>query len=137
LAHQINPNHEANVQIEKKQNHSTPSSLAAKSSGTKVAEEYAATFPTRLALARWTRGGDIPHVHCFEHQLPMRAAWYAQAQRQFQAWLEAGGFHRGEPGSLDGVIAETTHLRQETPNVVPVLPAVKSIPDTPDGGRQK
>jgi hypothetical protein len=125
------------VQIEKKQNHSTPSSLAAKSSGTKVAEEYAATFPTRLALARWTRGGDIPHVHCFEHQLPMRAAWYAQAQRQFQAWLEAGGFNRGEPGSLDGVIAETTHLRQETPSVVPALPAVKSIPDTPDDGRQK
>ena len=125
------------MQIEKKQTHSTPSSLAAKSSGTKVAEEYAATLHTRLALARWTRGGDIPHVHCFEHQLPMRAAWYAQAQRQFQAWLEAGGFHRGEPGSLDGVIAETTHVRQETPSVVPVLPAVKSIPDTPDGGRQK
>lgn len=125
------------MQIEKKQNHSTPSSLAATSSGTKAAEEYAATFPTRLALARWTRGGDIPHVHCFEHQLPMRAAWYAQAQRQFQAWLEAGGFHRGEPGSLDSAIAETTHLRQEAPSVVPALPAVKSIPDTPDGGRQK
>ena len=137
MAHQINPNHEANVQIEKKQNHSTPSSLAAKSSGTKVAEEYAATLQTRLALARWTRGGDIPHVHCFEHQLPMRAAWYAEAQRQFQAWLEAGGFDRAEPGSLDGVIAETTHLRQDASGVVPVLPTMKSIPDTPDGGRQK
>lgn len=102
-----NPNHEAKVQIEKKQNHSTPSSFAAKSSGTKVAQEYAATFPTRLALARWTRGGDIPHVHCFEHQLPMRAAWYEQAQRRFQAWLESGGFHEPEPGSLDRVIADT------------------------------
>lgn len=94
------------MQIEKKQNHSTPSSFAAKSSGTKVAQEYAATFPTRLALARWTRGGDIPHVHCFEHQLPMRAAWYEQAQRRFQAWLESGGFHEPEPGCLDSVIAE-------------------------------
>jgi hypothetical protein len=145
-AHQLNPNREANVQIEKNQNHSTPSSLAAKSSGTKVAEEYAATFPTRLALARWTRGGDIPHVHCFEHQLPMRAAWYAQAQRQFQAWLEAGGFHRAEPGSLDEIIAETTQLggkgaglgrKEELPGAVPVLPAMKSFPDMPGGGRQK
>jgi hypothetical protein len=125
------------VQIEKKQNHSTPSSLAAKSSGTKVAEEYAAIFPTRLALARWTRGGDIPHVHCFEHQLPMRATWYAQAQRQFQAWLEAGGFHRAEPGSPDGVIAETTHPHQDAADAVPVLPVMKSFPDTPDGRRKK
>jgi hypothetical protein len=108
------PNHEANVQIEKKQNRSTPSSTVAKSSGTKVAQEYAATFPTRLALARWTRGGDIPHVHCFEHQLPMRAAWYEQAQRRFQAWLEAGGFHAPEPGCLDSVIAETSQQADET-----------------------
>ena len=95
------------MQIEKKQNHSTPSSFAAKSSDTKVAAEYAAMFPTQLALARWTRGGDIPHVHCFEHELPMRAAWYEQAQRRFQAWLETGGFHQPEPGSLDSVIADT------------------------------
>lgn len=101
-----NPNHEANVQIEKKQNHSTPSSFAATSSGTKVAQEYAATFPTRLALARWTRGGDIPHVHCFDHELPMRASWYEQAQRRFQAWLESGGFHQPEPGSVDSVIGD-------------------------------
>ena len=107
------PNHEAKVQIEKKQNHSTPSLTAAKSSGMKVAQEYAATFPTRLALARWTRGGDIPHVHCFEHQLPMRAAWYEQAQRRFQAWLEAGGFHEPEPGCFDSVIAETSQSAGE------------------------
>jgi hypothetical protein len=57
------------------------------------AEEYAAVFPTRLALARWTRGGDIPHVFSSTRHISMRAAWYAQAQRQFQAWLEDGGFH--------------------------------------------
>jgi hypothetical protein len=96
------------VQIEKKQNQSTPSSFAATSSGTKVAQEYAALFPTRLALARWTRGGDIPHVHCFEHQLPMRAAWYEQGQRQFQAWLEAGGFHQPDHDETAGVAAETS-----------------------------
>ena len=96
------------MQIEKKQNQSTPSSFAATSSGSKVAQEYAALFPTRLALARWTRGGDIPHVHCFEHQLPMRAAWYEQGQRQFQAWLEAGGFHQPDYDAADSVVAETT-----------------------------
>lgn len=58
-----------------------------------VASEYAAVLPTRLALARWTRGGDTPHVFASAHNVPMRAAWYGQAQRQFQAWLEDGGFH--------------------------------------------
>ena len=58
-----------------------------------VASDYAAVFPTRLALARWTRGGDMPHVFASAHDVPMRAAWYGQAQRQFQAWLEDGGFH--------------------------------------------
>jgi len=101
-----NPNYEANVQIEKKPNHSTSSSSAANSSETKVAQEFAAIFPTRLALARWTRGGDIPHVHCFEHRLPMRAGWYEQAQRQFQSWLEAGGFHQSGLDSIDSGIVE-------------------------------
>lgn len=107
------------MQIEKKQNHSTSSSSPAKSSGTKVAQEYAAIFPTRLALARWTHGGDIPHVHCFEHQLPMRAGWYGQAQRQFQSWLEAGGFHQPELDSTDSVNADEQ-------------PAIDGT-DTPDG----
>lgn len=58
--------------------------------------EYVAAFPTHLALARWTRGGDVPHVLSSTQHAPMRAAWYAEAQRQFQAWLEDGGFHRPE-----------------------------------------
>jgi hypothetical protein len=152
----LTPNHEANVQIEKKQNHSTPSSFAAKSSGTKVAQEYAAIFPTRLALARWTRGGDIPHVHCFEHQLPMRAAWYEQAQRRFQAWLEAGGFHQPEPGSVNSVIADTAPQADTTTELSrkfvvhggprpsskasgtsALLTGLQSIPHNPGDGRQK
>lgn len=54
---------------------------------------YAAAFSARLALARWTRGGDIPHVFSSVRNLPARAVWYAEAERQFQAWLERGGFH--------------------------------------------
>ena len=107
-----NPNHEAKVQIEKKQNHSTPSSSTAKSDGTKVAQEYAAIFPARLALARWRHGGDIPH--CFEHQLPMRAGWYGKAQRHFQAWLEAGGFHDPELDPADSVIADVQPAIDDT-----------------------
>ncbi len=57
------------------------------------ADDYVAAFPTRLALARWTQGGDIPHVYASTRNMPTRAAWYAQAQHQFQAWLEKGGFH--------------------------------------------
>jgi hypothetical protein len=57
------------------------------------AAEHVAAFPTSLALARWTRGGDIPHVFGSTRNVPMRAAWYARAQNQFQAWLENGGFH--------------------------------------------
>ena len=85
------------MQIEKKYCYNALPSLPAISRGTTVAEEHAAFFPTQLALARWTRGGDVPHVPAFEHEMPVRAAWYAQAQAQFQAWLDAGGFHRNQP----------------------------------------
>jgi hypothetical protein len=64
----------------------------ATSRAARVARHHAASFLTRLALARWTRGGDIPHVFAAAGQ-PPRAAWYGQAQRGFQRWLEAGGFH--------------------------------------------
>jgi hypothetical protein len=57
------------------------------------ADEYVAVFPTRLALERWMRGGDIPHVFSSTRNVPMRASWYDQAQRHFQSWLEDGGFH--------------------------------------------
>ncbi|WP_156116703.1 hypothetical protein [Massilia sp. 9096] len=70
-----------------------------------MAQHHASLFPTRIALARWTRGGDIPHVHAAEQNMPMRAAWYAEAQQHFQSWLDAGGFHRADDSldcALDG-----------------------------------
>jgi len=80
------------VQIEQQQNRE-PFPPRTVSRYYRPAADYVAAFPTRLALARWTRGGDIPHVYSSTRNVPMRAAWYAQAQRHFQAWLENGGFH--------------------------------------------
>lgn len=53
------------------------------------AREQSAIFPTRLALARWMSGAE-PSLH--HSHPPLRAAWLAKAQRDFQAWLDDGGF---------------------------------------------
>ena len=90
------------MQIEQHQNRFAPLPAALLEPQGCPAAEYVAVFPTRLALARWMRGGDIPHVVSSTRNVPTRAAWYAQAQSQFQAWLEDGGFHRPEPDSLPG-----------------------------------
>lgn len=55
-----------------------------------TARIHAALFPTRLALARWQHGGHLPHLHGGEPAL--RAAWFATSRRDFQAWLDRGGF---------------------------------------------
>ena len=56
-----------------------------------IARLHASGFPARLALARWQYGGEAPHLHPGVPAL--RAAFYAGARRDFQAWLECGGFH--------------------------------------------
>jgi hypothetical protein len=70
-----------------------PSSI--KAARLSLARSQCAQFPTRLALARWTGGGNVPHLHGHAHP-PLRAAWFARAQRDFQAWLENGGFVQHE-----------------------------------------
>jgi hypothetical protein len=82
------------VQIENKRIDSTLVSSPATSCETKLAHEHVATFNTDLALARWTRGGDIPHIPMFRQHALTRGAWYDQAQHEFQDWLDAGGFHQ-------------------------------------------
>jgi hypothetical protein len=73
---------------------------------TTMAREHSALFPTKLALARWTSGSRQPHLHM--DVLPLRAAWVAKAQRDFQAWLDHGGFtqhdgvHHVDPPTPDG-----------------------------------
>lgn len=55
----------------------------------RLAMDHAALFPTRLAMARW-RGGGLLHLH--GGQPPLRAAWFARTVRDYQAWLDRGGF---------------------------------------------
>lgn len=71
-----------------------------------LARSHTALFPTRLALARWTSGGNVPHLHGASHA-PLRAAWYARAQRDFQAWLERGGFVQHDDGTTLSHAAES------------------------------
>ena len=59
-----------------------------------IARFHAALFPTRLPLARWQNGGHLPHLHSGEPAL--RAVWFATARRDFQAWLDRGGFSQHE-----------------------------------------
>ena len=60
-----------------------------------LARSQCAQFPTRMALARWTRGGAVPHLKGAGNP-PLRAAWFARAQRDFQEWLAQGGFVQHE-----------------------------------------
>jgi len=63
-----------------------------------LARSQSIMFPTRLAFARWTTGGNVPHLHGQTHA-PVRAAWFARAERDFQAWLENGGFVQHDDGA--------------------------------------
>jgi hypothetical protein len=78
-----------------------------------LARSQSTLFPTRLALARWTAGGTVPHLHS-DLNPPLRAAWFARAQRDFQAWIDAGGFvqHDDEVADDAGMVqAGVSRLR--------------------------
>jgi hypothetical protein len=80
------------VQTQQRQNRIPFPAGPATERASRPAAEYAAIFPTRLALERWRRGGDVPHVFA-SRNTPSRAAWFEQARSNFQSWLEDGGFH--------------------------------------------
>jgi hypothetical protein len=64
-----------------------------------TALEQSALFPTRLAIARWTSGAEPLRPH--HASPPLKAAWLARAQRDFQAWLDAGGFVQHDEAAND------------------------------------
>jgi hypothetical protein len=78
----------------------TVASASVRAARLSLARSQCAQFPTRLALARWTCGGTIPHLRGNGNP-PLRAAWFACAQRDFQAWLERGGFVQHEEAAAD------------------------------------
>lgn len=100
------------MQIEKYQACSNSLATVATSCGATVSQAHSSLFPTRLALARWMYGGDVPHVYACTRHIA-RAAWYDQAQQDFQAWIEAGGFHLTELVHTDSAIDEdAAHSRR-------------------------
>jgi hypothetical protein len=68
-----------------------------------LARSQCSQFPARLAIARWTSGGDVPHLP--GQAAPLRAAWFARAERDFQAWLENGGFVQHEDAMAEDTAA--------------------------------
>lgn len=69
-----------------------------KKQGSGIAQQYKAVLPAQLALARWTRGGNIPHIAATARLPARRAAWYDQLQHNLLAWFAAGGFHEPVAG---------------------------------------
>lgn len=55
----------------------------------RLAQSHAALFPTRMALARWSSGA-LALLH--DDQPRLRSAWFARIGRDYQAWLDRGGF---------------------------------------------
>lgn len=93
-------------------------SASVKAARLSLARSQSTLFPTRLALARWTTGGDAPHLHS-NTNAPLRAAWFARAQRDFQAWLDAGGFvqHEDEASEAEDVVFSGEPSRTTRPHV--------------------
>jgi hypothetical protein len=59
-----------------------------------IASEQSAMLETRLAVARWTSGHDVPltpHAQHAHGEPPHRAAFYVRAQEEFFAWIARGG----------------------------------------------
>jgi hypothetical protein len=86
------------VQIDNQNSPDIVPRSVARSHDPRIAHRHLIALPARLALARWTRGGDIPHTPGQVRDMTHQAEWYGRLQHDFQSWLEAGGFHQAEPG---------------------------------------
>jgi hypothetical protein len=64
---------------------------------TRIALEHSAMVSAQLAIARWSNGtlGEHAPLSALD-EVASRGRWLTQAQRQFQDWLEHGGFAQHE-----------------------------------------
>jgi hypothetical protein len=92
------------VQIEKKPNPSVFPVPCIAGHDFPIALQHLADLPARMAMMRWTRGGDIPHPPAPPREMWRRAAWYGGLQTEFQSWLKAGGFHGAALDDMGDVI---------------------------------
>lgn len=80
----------------------------------RIAQFHVSGFPAQLALARWQHGGETPHLHPGVPAL--RAAFYAAARHDFQAWLACGGFHAADDQAADVPVSVQTPTQGQNEN---------------------
>jgi len=63
-----------------------------------IALEQSALYAAKVAIARWINNSSVnPALRAPSPDLASsKAAWYAQAQQNFQEWLTSGGFAQYE-----------------------------------------
>lgn len=63
----------------------------------RLAQAQSAMHYTRVAIARWCSGHSLSELLAAEALMPTpQSRWHAAVQRDFCAWLDAGGFSRIE-----------------------------------------
>jgi hypothetical protein len=65
--------------------------------------EQSACYEAQLAIARWINASALQALPPASPAQPARAAWYAQAQQNFQEWLGRGGFAQYDIPASDQV----------------------------------
>jgi hypothetical protein len=84
-----------------------PTPSASLSKRTNLAREHAAGHMAQRSIARWTSGNSMTEMEIAALLMPAsQVNWHAQAQRDFEAWLELGGF-AGEALRQAGLEMET------------------------------
>jgi hypothetical protein len=85
--------------------------------------EQSARYAAQLAIARWINASAISTMPLVAPAPAARAAWYAQAQQNFQEWLGSGGFAQYDTCCAD--LAE--QIGQSAPKTKP-LPGNGTLP---------
>ncbi len=86
-----------------------------------TAQEHAAMHSAQLGIARWSSGNSYIQMELASTLMPTsQVKWHAQAQQDFQAWLQQGGFAGPalQPDSTqasDKLEAQSTDTQQGEP----------------------